>query len=99
MEANGQDERRSHQRCPESPGDQRAHRHGGHHAGKAEGARDETQLPVGERLGPADLGQQRTEGAYAEGVAEEENEEETVAVEREGTERARHLNERSVHHG
>ena len=73
--------------------------HGCGHARKAESGRGHPQLPVGERLRPADLRQEGAEGAHTEGVTEEEHAEEAGPVEPEEAPLTPHLKERSPHHG
>jgi hypothetical protein len=98
-EPHHEDDGSGDERRGETPGDEGAHGHGSRHARESEGTGHQAQLPVGQPLGPADLGQKRTERADAEGVAEEQDEEQTGAVEPGEAARACHLNERSVHHG
>ena len=98
-QAQHEDQRCRHEGSRKTADDQHAYRHGGGHAGEAEGARHEPELPVGKRLRAADLRQERAEGADAEGVAEKQDEEKTRPVEPGKAARARHLNDRSIHHG
>ena len=98
-ESDDDDHRARHEGRRESASDQEARRHGGDHAREADSGSHEPQLPVRQRLSAADLRQERTEGAQAEGVAEEEQAEETGPVEPEQSGLAPHLKERSLHHG
>ena len=55
---------------PQAAAREHARRHVADHARKAEGAGEDAELPVGERLRPGNLGQEGPEGADTDGVGE-----------------------------
>src|SRR4030095_11432566 len=80
--AGEQRDRREGERGGEPARGERTHRPVGGHAREAKRAGEEAELPVGQSLGPGDLGQQRAEGADADRGGENDEDQQRRAGER-----------------